>query len=162
MRVLFPILLSIGSTLVACGGSAAVDVQVKTGGSEVAPVKPEIAAVGPVDGVACVGAVNAVPEGAKEVSDEGFAKSAIDETTKGKLCMARVYEAIAPIKVYRVWNSQKSYTEFGKWWSFDKPAGPVDAYREQNAICPEWNLISGIVRWKAPSGNILIFMGRIK
>ncbi|HMY16662.1 MAG TPA: hypothetical protein PKA58_10115 [Polyangium sp.] len=139
MRVLFPILLSIGSTLVACGGSAAVDVQVKTGGSEVAPVKPEIAAVGPVDGVACVGAVNAVPEGAKEVSDEGFAKSAIDETTKGKLCMARVYEAIAPIKVYRVWNSQKSYTEFGKWWSFDKPAGPVDAYREQNAICPEWS-----------------------
>ena len=32
----------------------------------------------------------------------------------------------------------------------------------ENAICPEWNLISGIVRWKAPSGNILIFMGRIK
>ena len=74
-----------------------------------------------------------------KVSDEELAKSAVDETGKGKLCMARVFEATAAVKVYRVWNSQKTYTEFGKWWSFAKPSGPVATYREQNAICPEWS-----------------------
>ncbi len=139
MRILFPILFSFASTLVACGGAASVEGPPKTGENDPPTAKPEIAAVGPVDEVACVGSIDAVPEGAKEVADEDLAKSAIDATDKGKLCMTRVYETVTPIKVYRVWNSQKTYTELGKWWSFAKPAGPVDTYREQNAICPEWS-----------------------
>lgn len=127
------------SIVVGCGGSAGVDGRANTPVDEHAATETAMPAMGPVDGVACVGSIDAVPEGAKEVVDEPLAKSAIDETGKGKLCMTRVFEVIAPIKVYRVWNSQKSYTELGKWWSFSKPAGPVDVYREQNAICPEWS-----------------------
>jgi hypothetical protein len=139
MAIQKPSLLVFLMLVVGCGGSAAVEGPVKTPVDTNAPSDISMPAVGPVDGVACVGAIDSVPEGAKEVADEGLAKSAIDETGKGKLCMTRVYEVIAPIKVYRVWNSQKTYTELGKWWSFTKPAGPVDAYREQNAICPEWS-----------------------
>jgi hypothetical protein len=124
---------------VGCGGSATVQGTAKTPDHEPAPAETSLPAVGPVDGVACVGNIDPIPEGAKEITDEPLAKSAIDETGKGKLCMTRVFEVVAPIKVYRVWNSQKSYTELGKWWSFSKPAGPVDTYREQNAICPEWS-----------------------
>lgn len=132
-------LLAVLGLMVGCGGSATIEGTAKTPVDEHTPLTASMPAMGPVDGVACVGAIEPVPEGAKEVADEELAKSAIDETGKGKLCMTRAYEVIAPIKVYRVWNSQKSYTELGKWWSFTKPVGPVDAYREQNAICPEWS-----------------------
>ncbi len=129
----------IAAILVACGGSAAVESPAKDPSSEKVETPTTSPGVGPVDGIACVGAIAPVPEGVKEVIDDVFARSAIDETGKGKLCMTRVFEVVAPLKVYRVWNSQKSYTEFGKWWSFDKPAGSVATYREQNAICPEWS-----------------------
>lgn len=122
-----------------CGGTSANNTPVKDPTTEKTETKESLPAVGPIDGVACVGAVDPMPEGVKEVTDEALAQSAIDKTDAGKLCMTRVYEVVAPVKVYRVWNSQKTYTEFGKWWSFAKPAGPVDAYREQNAICPEWS-----------------------
>lgn len=127
------------SILVACGGSAVVAPPAKVPSSEKVETPMTPPAVGPVDGIACVGSIAPLPEGVKEVSDDEFARSAVDESGKGKLCMTRVFEAVAPLKVYRVWNSQKSYTEFGKWWSFDKPTGPVGTYREQNAICPEWS-----------------------
>jgi len=122
----------------ACGGAAPVP---ETGGTKTGqtPPAPSLAAVGPLDGIACIGPIDAPPASVKEVADDTLAKSAIDETGKGKLCTARVYEAEAPVKVYRVWNSQKTYTELGRWWSLTKPAGPVDIYREENAICPEWN-----------------------
>jgi hypothetical protein len=94
-----------------------------------------------LDDVACKGAIGAPPDGVKEVTDEALARAAIDESGKGKLCMARVFEVVAPLKVYRVWNSQKTYTELGKWWSFAKPVGPVETYREQNAVCPEWSAL---------------------
>jgi hypothetical protein len=127
------------SILVACGGSATVATPAKDPSSKKTETSSVVPAVGPVDGVACAGAIDPVPEGVKEIVDDVFARSAIDESGKGKLCMTRIFEVVAPIKVYRVWNSQKSYTEFGKWWSFAKPMGPVEAYREQNAICPEWS-----------------------
>lgn len=137
MRILYTLIFSVA---VGCGGSVAVDVSAKTANDETSkPTPPALPAVGPVDGVACVGAVDPMPEGVKEVTDEELARSAVDATGNGKLCLARVFEAVAPVKVYRVWNSQKSYTELGKWWSFAKPAGPVASYREQNAICPEWS-----------------------
>ncbi len=139
MRISLATFLVISSATVGCGGVGAVDAPVEHPATQTKTPEPAIPPIGPVDGVACVGAVNPPPAGAKEVPDDELAKSAIDATGKGKLCTARIFEATAPIKVYRVWNSQKSYTEFGKWWSFAKPVGPVATYREQNAICPEWS-----------------------
>src|SRR5262249_4595951 len=100
---------------------------------------PESPAPPPVDGVACTGKIDPPPEGTKEVKDEALLKQALDATGKGKLCTGRVFEATRPVKIYRVWNSAKAYTELGKWWSLYVPSGPVDKYREQNAICPEWS-----------------------
>jgi len=114
--------------------------------AETTPATPEAAkpAYGPTDNVACVGTVDAPPAGAKEVKDDELAKAALDVTGKGKLCAATVYEATAPVKVYRVWNKDRAYTELGKWWSLAKPAGPVDEYRKQNAICPEWSELNSV------------------
>jgi hypothetical protein len=138
MQKLRILISSFAWCFIACGGGATVTPPPSTPDSETA-TETALPAVGPIDGVACVGTFDPLPEGVKEIADEALAKEAVDVTGKGKLCTARVFEVVTPVKVYRVWNSQKTYTEFGKWWSFSKPTGPADRYREQNAICPEWS-----------------------
>lgn len=97
--------------------------------------------LGPLDGEACVGAIDAPPAAARGISDEALLREALDQSGKGKLCTGRVYEAVGPVTVYRVWHAARTYTEFGRWWSFSPPSGPAAAYREQNAICPEWSAL---------------------
>ncbi|MBK9259670.1 MAG: hypothetical protein IPM54_07490 [Polyangiaceae bacterium] len=139
MHKLWTLFVPFTLSFIGCGGAAVVAPPPADVPTEAGDKTTSLPAVGPTDGVACVGTIDALPDGAKEVTDEPFAQAAIDATGKGKLCMARVFEALKPLKVYRVWNSQKTYTEFGSWWSFAKPVGPVETYREQNAICPEWS-----------------------
>lgn len=130
------------SVVVGCGGASTPkgsDDPHKVTTVEYNDPNHSILAFGPIDSVQCAGTIGPVPEGVQQVEDNELVKSAVDATGKGKLCTAKVYEVVVPVKVYRVWNSQKTYTELGKWWSFAKPAGPVDAYRAQNAICPEWS-----------------------
>jgi|GEM_PF-630124 len=98
----------------------------------------------PTTGAACVGTVRAAPAGAREVEDAALLKSAIADPGQGKLCTGKVFEATAPIKVYRVWTAAKAYTEIGGWWSFDRPTGPVAKYREANDICPEWSTLDTV------------------
>jgi len=92
-----------------------------------------------VDGKPCVGLVMSPPRGMREVKDDALQKKSQDATGKGKLCIAKVFEATSPVTIYRVWNSKKPYTAIGGWWSFTAPKGPEAAYREANAICPEWS-----------------------
>jgi hypothetical protein len=91
----------------------------------------------PPGSTACVGKVE-TPEGLKEVDDPELLKQALGEPGKGGLCMGKVFEAIRPVTVFRVWNQAKLDTALGRWWAFTKPLGPVEAYRTANAICPEW------------------------
>ena len=115
------------------------------------PVSPTPAlgaqlAPAPVDGVACVGAIDAPPPGAHPVVDEALLQAALGPSGAGKLCTGRVYEATAPLVVYRVWNVAKAYTEIGRWWSFALPGGTVASYRAANAICPEWSELDTLSR----------------
>jgi hypothetical protein len=87
---------------------------------------------------ACPGAIE-VPAGLKPARDSALYKQAVDEPGAGGLCTAQVFEVTQPVAVYRVWNKAKDYTLLGRWWSFAKPVGPVEAYRKDNAICPEWS-----------------------
>ena len=47
------------------------------------------------------------------------------------------------IKVYRVWDENKPWTLYGRWWSLEEPKNKNE-YREKNAICPEWSTLSNI------------------
>ncbi len=116
-------------------------------------IQPEVS---PLDGVACVGGVEKVPEGLKLVDDAALLNEALGKTGEGKLCAGRVYEATAQVAVYRVWNQAKSYTEFGKWWSLSMPSGTVASYREENAICPEWSELNQLTRCTVKLGSRVV------
>lgn len=102
--------------------------------------------VSPLDGVACVGSIEPVPAALMEIEDPALLNEALGKSGDGKLCAGRVYSATQAVTVYRVWNSAKSYTEFGRWWSLSKPTGPVESYRQENAICPEWSDLNQLTR----------------
>ncbi|OZG72935.1 hypothetical protein BTA51_13320 [Hahella sp. CCB-MM4] len=94
-----------------------------------------------VDDIACVGYIQPPPPGASEASDQELLSKALGASGEGKLCEGKVFVANQPITVYRVWNSEKSYTEYGSWWSFSQPQGPKSKYREDNGICPSWSTL---------------------
>jgi hypothetical protein len=89
----------------------------------------------------CVGDGGGAPEGATAVDDPALLARAIGAEGAGKLCAGAVFEAARPITVYRVWQRDRAYTELGRWWSLERPAGPREAYRARNAVCPEWSAL---------------------
>ena len=134
-KTLLFVFIAVG--LVACGSST----------------QPEVS---PLDGIACVGGIDMVPEGLKPTEDAALLNEALGKTGEGKLCAGKVYEATAAVTVYRVWNQAKSYTEFGKWWSLGKPMGTVASYREENAICPEWSELNQLTRCTVKLGARIV------
>ncbi|MRI32769.1 hypothetical protein EOPP23_07205 [Endozoicomonas sp. OPT23] len=92
-----------------------------------------------IDGEACVGHIQKVPQGLTPIADEAVLTEALGSSGLGKLCSGQTYIVTEPLLVYRVWNSTKSYTVYGQWWSLDVPDGPREEYREENAICPSWS-----------------------
>ncbi len=91
------------------------------------------------EGQACIGSIMEVPKGLKAVKDPALLENAVGSSGNGKLCKGQVYEAVEEVVVYRVWNSEKSYTKYGRWWSFEQPVGPKAKYRKANGICPSWS-----------------------
>lgn len=100
------------------------------------------AAVTTVKATDCVGTIQVPTAGLEATSDPELLQSALGQPEKGQLCMGQVFVATAPVKVYRVWDQAKSYTLYGRWWSFNLPQGPTEQYREANAICPNWSVLN--------------------
>lgn len=124
-KIKFIFVVLITFSLVGCVGLATVGGDALTG----------------VDGILCVGEIKPPPKGFVESDDEGLLKSALGASGEGKLCVGKVFLAKQPVTVYRVWNSDKSYTVYGGWWSFNQPKGPKKKYREENEICPSWSAL---------------------
>lgn len=119
--------------------------------------KPAVEAPAPEEPAApaCVGEIEA-PSGVRTVEDPELLAQAIAKDGEGKLCTGQVYEVVEPLTVYRVWTSAKPYTQLGGWWSFDEPQGPADAYREANAICPEWSDLDRMSRCTVKVGARIV------
>lgn len=94
-----------------------------------------------IDGKACAGNVITPPEGLHEINNNDLLTTALGTTGKGMLCAGKAFHVDQPVVVYRVWDSSKTYTQVGRWWSFDVPKGPRDAYQKANDICPSWSAL---------------------
>lgn len=97
-----------------------------------------------IDGVACRGQIEAPPEGLVAADDQDLLLSALGESGHGKLCEGKVFVAVKPVTVYRVWSSKKVNAAYGVWWSFDEPKGPKSKYRADNVVCPTWSSLDRI------------------
>jgi len=93
-------------------------------------------------GTVCAGGVMPPPAGLSEVTDPALLETALGAAGQGKLCAGKVFVVEQPVTVYRVWDSAKSYTALGRWWSFELPEGPKSDYRKDNDICPAWSALN--------------------
>ena len=105
--------------------------------------------------VSCAGDI-VIPYGLVEVRDEGLLKQAQQPAGKGGLCKAKVFKVQQPLTVYRVWDNANAKTQFGRWWSFNPPAGPINAYRAENAICPEWSALNTVKQCRLKAGAEIV------
>lgn len=103
----------------------------------------------------CVGTIQP-PYGLTVISDPALLAKTVQPPGKGGLCMGEVYQATQPLTVYRVWDSSKPWGQFGTWWSFDPPAGPRDAYRVQNEICPKWSKLDQVTQCRLKVGSEIV------
>ena len=61
-----------------------------------------------------------------------------------------------PVTLYRVFDADKPYTEWGSWWSLQPPEGSKAQYRADNAICPEWSPLNKVVACQLRPGSQIV------
>lgn len=119
-----------------------------------APVT-ELPEVG-LDGVACAGPVPATLQGLTGIMNDRLTSAALAASDKGGICNARVFSAAEPVRVYRVYDSAKGNSTFGRWWSLSRPQGPREQYRAAYAICPEWSGLDRLISCQLKPGAELV------
>lgn len=89
-----------------------------------------------IDGEPCVGFLPDIP------GTEPLPKIGTDRVRgmegRGAMCAARAILVKEELRIYRVWNSQRTSTQFGRWWTIAEPRGPVATYQRMHGLCPEW------------------------
>ncbi|MCG7534197.1 hypothetical protein [Pseudoalteromonas sp. OOF1S-7] len=75
---------------------------------------------------------------------------------QGGLCNARSYKVTRDFTIWRAWNSTYKGSKFGKWWSLEKPLGPVAHYRAALNICPKYSPLDMLVRCTLKAGSQVV------
>lgn len=119
------------------------------------PIYSQSKTVG-TDGIACVGNVMQTPPGLVETENAALLAEARGASGEGKLCAGKVFRVTHPLTVYRVWDGAKSYTEYGRWWSFSPPQGPRESYREANEICASWSALDRLSACMLKAGALIV------
>ncbi|MDQ6965374.1 MAG: hypothetical protein Q9M23_00420 [Mariprofundaceae bacterium] len=109
-----------------------------------------------IDGIACVGQVSTPPAGLVVADDDALLKTVLGSSGKGMLCAGKVYQATQAVRIYRVWDSAKTYTLYGSWWSFNPPQGPRERYQVENDICPEWSALDRMSSCSIKPGAMIV------
>lgn len=98
-----------------------------------------------VDGVACVGTVGVLPAGLAVAANDALLNEARGVTDKGGVCGAKVWVTQEAVKVYRVYDGDRSTSMYGRWWALSKPSESRASYREHYAICKNWSALNRLV-----------------
>jgi hypothetical protein len=109
-----------------------------------------------VDGVRCVGRVATPSFAAQEVSDDALLAEALGASGKGGVCAGKVFIVQEELRVYRIWDSSRAYSVYGRWWSLTRPEGSREAYRADYAICPSWSALDRLTSCTIKPGTSIV------
>lgn len=78
---------------------------------------------------------------------------AVGKPGKGGIKEFKVVQFKEDTFVYRLYGSN---SKCGYWWTLEKPQGTWEQYRNDNAICSEWNSATHVVKCKVPAGTATV------
>ncbi len=105
---------------------------------------------------ACVGEIVRNIPGLVAIEDPALHDQAVAPDGNGGLCVGQVYQVQESVTVFRVWDKNKPYTKYGRWWSLNKPTGSKEEYREANDICPSWSELNQVSQCKLKVGSKIV------
>jgi hypothetical protein len=103
----------------------------------------------------CRGTLPALPA-LGERADAGLLDEATAPPGQGRLCGGRTFVALAPLTVYRVFDSTRAFSEFGVWWSLERPVETREQYRRKYAICDGWSGLDRVIACTLQPGTPLV------
>lgn len=109
-----------------------------------------------VDGAPCEGLVADAVDGLTGSSNASLLAKAQQPTGKGGVCSAKVFAVTEPVGLYRVFDGSNPHSKFGSWWSLKQPGSSRQAYRAENAICPEWSNLDRLVHCEVHPGTQIV------
>ncbi|MDW6004607.1 hypothetical protein [Vibrio mangrovi] len=115
------------------------------------PASPELAGDMVNDMYQCSGSArlpDKIADNFQAVSDPKLLAETLGAPEQGKLCQGAVYQSKSGthVTLFRAWNSTNPGSKFGKWWAWQKPAGPIAKYRADYEICYQWSPLDVMVR----------------
>jgi hypothetical protein len=119
-----------------------------------APTTPDPSPARPT--LACEGRLPDALTGLSPISSANLLARAQQPPGKGGVCDAQAYAVDAPLTLYRVFDASKPYTSHGAWWSLTHPGDSRDAYRADNAICPEWSPLNQLISCELRPGSVVV------
>lgn len=86
-------------------------------------------------------------------------KESMGRDLEGKLVVGQAYRVKKKgILVYRAWNSRKSWSRMGQWWTLTKPESSeyVDQYRKDYNICYQWSGLDRLSSAELKVGAVIV------
>lgn len=140
------LLLMSWALLAACASHTSVSEQQTTESTESTPNQ-------------CTGEVTAPAVFAPmltEVDRPELVTAALGASGVGGLCQAKAYLVSQEFDIYRAWNSQNPYSQFGHWWAFSIPSGKISEYRRDYAICPKFSPLDMLIKCNLKEGSVVV------
>ncbi|TMP39604.1 hypothetical protein [Pseudoalteromonas rubra] len=94
--------------------------------------------------------------GLQLLADQTVPPGIILDSGQGGLCDAQNYQVVQDLVIWRVWNSTYEGSKLGKWWSLEKPTGPISLYRAEFNICPKYSPLDMLVRCTLKAGTQVV------
>jgi hypothetical protein len=89
-------------------------------------------------------------------TDNALLAEATAPPGEGKLCGGRTYLVQAPVTVYRLFDATRPFSEFGVWWSLERPVETREQYRKKYAICDAWSRLDRVITCTVQPGTPMV------
>jgi hypothetical protein len=84
------------------------------------------------------------------------------EPGAGKVTRPYVVRLTRDLAVYRLWagpavrDAEGRTSRIGQWWTFDRPAGTLAAFRRRYEVCEKWDTLRWVAQCTLRRGSVVV------
>lgn len=102
------------------------------------------------------------PKGFVARADDGSVGKLCGQPDQGNFWEANAFVSTEPVRLYRLYSksqepppgsTSRKAGPYGRWWSTEKPSGSREKYRDDYAVCAEWNDLDMVMTCTLPANK---------